>query len=132
MNKVLFAITAVAALATAVPTMAQPSINIQVRPAYSQSYDNFNQRQRNVQFQITRAEQRGELSRGEAARFRKDLYTIVRLHARYNYDHRLQRWEQRDLDQRLDRLERNVRAESRDRGYRNNWDRQDYWRPSSP
>lgn len=131
MKKILFAIAATAALATAVPVMAQPSINVQIRPEYSQSYDNFRQREQAIQFQITRAEHRGELSRREAYNFRQDLYQIVRVHARYNYDHRLQRWERRDLDQRLDRLERNVRAESRDRGYRN-WDRQDYWRPSSP
>lgn len=59
----------------------------------------------------------GQLSRREAASLRSQFHALVELERRYSRGG-LNEWERRDLNARVDRLERQVRYERRDRDRR--------------
>ena len=63
---------------------------------------------------IDRAAYNGRISRREAHSLRSQLADYQRLEWRYRRDG-LSNWERRDLQDRLDRIERNLREERRDR-----------------
>lgn len=63
---------------------------------------------------IDRAAYNGRISRREAQQLRFQLEEYQRLEWRYRRDG-LSHWERRDLQDRLDRIERNLRGERRDR-----------------
>lgn len=67
---------------------------------------------------IQRAQRNRTISYREADRLTQQLRELRRLDRQYRYsDGRLSRWEQRDLEQRADRLEWRLRQERRDGDY---------------
>jgi hypothetical protein len=122
MKKMIMAVAAVATLAAALPAAAQPYTGGHDRGGYGGGYGGgysdgrdggINERQQRLSWRINQAERSGDLSHWEARRLRENLWTIKRLEARYRYGG-LNRWEHNDLDQRLDRLSRQIRFEQHD------------------
>jgi hypothetical protein len=102
MKKIILSITAVTALAAAVPAIA--------------SAQPINQRQEILERRIDQGQRNGSLDRREAGRLRSELREAARLEYRYRRDG-LSRWERADLDRRFDRISAAIRYERHDRDY---------------
>jgi len=127
-NLIISAMLAGAALVAASPAAAQPGYGQDWgRGGYGQDYGRggygqyggWNQTQFNREFaridqQIERGVRSRQISRREADRLRAELRHLRSLHRSYFRDGRLDSRERRDLEVRLDRLQRQVRFERRD------------------
>jgi hypothetical protein len=80
-------------------------------------WQSINQRQRALDARIDAGVRRGELSRTEAYRLRREFDQLVLLEARYRRNG-LSAWERTDLDRRFDRLSYLIQVERRDRDNR--------------
>lgn len=118
-KKALLSLLAASAVAIATPTLAQDYGRGHDRGSYGHGhgggygggeYARLAQR-------IDRAAYNGRISRREAQNLRYQLEEYQRVEWRYRRDG-LSNWERRDLQQRLDRIERNLRDDRRDRGRR--------------
>lgn len=127
-KKALIPVLALVAASIAVPAAAQnygqnhgPNYGHGGRPpAYQQQDRNWqaiSQRKFNLDRRIDQGERNRSLSRREASRLRSELNSLVRLERDYMRGGLSVR-ERRDLDQRYDRLSRQVRMERNDRDNR--------------
>ena len=131
MKKALIPVLAIAAASVAVPAAAQ---NYDRYDRYERNdrddrydrgdrYENhgrwqsISQRKYQLDRRIDVGLRNGSLSRREASRLQVELNSLVRLERSYMRGG-LTRWERSDLDQRYDRLARQVRMERRDRDNR--------------
>lgn len=123
MKKALIPVLALVAASVAVPAAAQNyghGQNHGRAPAYQQHDRNWqaiSQRKFNLDRRIDQGERNRSLSRREATRLRSELNSLVRLERDYMRGGLSVR-ERRDLDQRYDRLSRQVRMERNDRDNR--------------
>jgi hypothetical protein len=112
MKKLLLSIAAVAAMAAAVPAMAQPF-------DHGMGFDRdrgageINQRIQDINFRIDRGARDGSLDRREVRMLRGQVYTVRNLEYRYARDG-LDWRERADLSARLDRLSYQVRGQRHD------------------
>lgn len=104
MKKFILTLLAATAIgAVAVPAMAQPG------------WRSINERQRDLDDRIDDGVRRGCLTRIEGARLRTEFQRIVFMERTYRRSGSgLTAWERRDLDQRLDRLQQEIRRQCRD------------------
>lgn len=113
-KKALLSLLAASAVAIATPTLAQD---------YGRHHGGgwngggLNGDQARLAQRIDRAAYNGRISRREAADLRYQLEDYQRVEWRYRRDG-LSRWEREDLQRRLDRIERNLREDRRDRDRR--------------
>ena len=75
-----------------------------------------NERQDRLERRIDRGLQRGDLTRREAFRLRREMDDVARLEHRYRMNG-LSNWERTDLDRRFDRLAAQIRWERNDGQY---------------
>lgn len=103
MKKLFIGLLAATALsAVAVPAMAQP-------------WRGINERQAELDRRIDNGVRRGCLTRSEATRLRTEFRRIALLEGTYRRTGGgLNAWERQDLDNRLDRLNRDIRRQCRD------------------
>lgn len=121
-KKALLSLLAASAVAIATPTLAQDygRGHGDRGGGYGQNYNGgwngggLNGEQARLAQRIDRAAYNGRISRREAQSLRWQLDEYQRLEWRYRRDG-LSHWERRDLQDRLDRIERNLRGERRDR-----------------
>ena len=124
-KKALLSLLAASAVAIATPTLAQDYGRGHDRGGgYGQDHNGgynggwngggLNGDQARIAQRIDRAAYSGRISRREAQNLRSQLDEYQRLEWRYRRDG-LSNWERRDLQGRLDRIERNLRDERRDR-----------------
>ncbi|WP_296819344.1 hypothetical protein [Brevundimonas sp.] len=133
-KKAILPLAAVTALSAAVPAAAQ---TISVSFGYGQDYggrydrgDRYDRHDRwdrgwdRIEHRIQRLDRRidqgvrsGQISRREAYSLRMQFRALVQLEQRYSRGG-LNEWERRDLNQRFDRLSRQIRYERRDRDHR--------------
>jgi hypothetical protein len=121
-KKALLSLLAASAVAIATPTLAQDygRGHGDRGGGYGQNYNGgwngggLNGEQARLAQRIDRAAYNGRISRREAQNLRWQLDEYQRLEWRYRRDG-LSHWERRDLQGRLDRIERNLREERRDR-----------------
>lgn len=119
----LAAVTTVTAVAAPAAAQPQPYGRYDDQGRYDGRYEQgryqpgreINQRQRELDRRIDRGVERGELTRREAGRLYEGLRDVDRLQVTYR-SHGLDRAELRELDRRLDVLERQL-AHSLDRRY---------------
>ncbi len=104
MKKLIITLLAATAIgAVAAPAMAQPG------------WRAINERQRDLDDRIDDGVRRGCLTRIEATRLRTEFQRIVFMERNYRRSGSgLTAWERRDLDQRLDRLQQDIRRQCRD------------------
>lgn len=117
MRKFLVPIIALASVAAAAPATAQYWGGNQGPGVNQRQGNGINQRIRAVSLQIDRLSQRGALTNSEARSLRRDLGWVTDRAQRYRWDDNRRgydRGEQRDLWNRLARLEQRVRYEARD------------------
>jgi len=129
MKKTLTALLALTALAAAAPAMAQDyrgegrgydrgydRSDDRVDDRYGRSWgSDLRGRYERIEARIQRGLRNRTLSYREGDRLRQQLRELRHLDRRYRVtDGRLTRWEQNDLEQRAERLERRVRSERRD------------------
>lgn len=120
------ALAAASLTALAAPAFAQPGPGYGARPGYDRGgpgYDRgrggygggINEREAQIDARIDVGVQRGDLTRQEAFRLRSELRDIERLERRYRYTGGgIAAWERQDLENRLDRLSRQVFRDRRD------------------
>jgi hypothetical protein len=129
-KKALLSLLAASAVAIATPTLAQDygrghgdrggGYGQNHNGGYNGGYNGgwngggLNGDQARLAQRIDRAAYNGRISRREAHSLRSQLADYQRLEWRYRRDG-LSNWERRDLQDRLDRIERNLREERRDR-----------------
>lgn len=120
-KKALLSLLAASAVAIATPTLAQDYGRYGGgHGGYGQNYNGgwngggLNGDQARLAQRIDRAAYSGRISRREAQSLRWQLDEYQRVEWRYRRDG-LSHWERRDLQDRLDRIERNLRGERRDR-----------------
>ena len=124
-KKALLSLLAASAVAIATPTLAQDygRGHGDRGGGYGQDHGGYNGGwnggglngdQARLAQRIDRAAYNGRISRREAQNLRWQLDEYQRLEWRYRRDG-LSNWERRDLQGRLDRIERNLREERRDR-----------------
>jgi len=124
-KKALLSLLAASAVAIATPTLAQDygRGHGDRGGGYGQAHGGsnggwngggLNGDQARLSQRIDRAAYSGRISRREAQSLRNQLDEYQRLEWRYRRDG-LSNWERRDLQQRLDRVERSLRDERRDR-----------------
>ena len=116
-KKALLSLLAASAVAIATPTLAQDYGRGHDRGGgYNGGWNGggLNGDQVRIAQRIDRAVYSGRISRREAQSLRSQLDDYQRLEWRYRRDG-LSNWERRDLQGRLDRIERNLREERRDR-----------------
>ena len=121
-KKALLSLLAASAVAIATPTRAQDygRGHGDRGGGYGHNYNGgwngggLNGEQARLAQRIDRAAYSGRISRREAQSLRYQLEEYQRLEWRYRRDG-LSHWERRDLQGRLDRIERNLREERRDR-----------------
>lgn len=121
-KKALLSLLAASAVAIATPTLAQDygRGHGDRGGGYGQNYNGgwngggLNGEQARLAQRIDRAAYNGRISRREAQSLRWQLDEYQRVEWRYRRDG-LSHWERRDLQDRLDRIERNLRGERRDR-----------------
>ncbi len=130
-KKALLSLLAASAVAIATPTLAQDYGRDRDRDhgGYGQGHNNngdynggwngggnggLNGEQAQLAQRIDRAAYSGRISRREAASLRYQLQEYQRVEWRYRRDG-LSGWERRDLQNRLDRIRRDLREERRDR-----------------
>lgn len=112
-KKALLSLLAASAVAIATPTLAQ-NYGRGYDGGYTQNHSaGLNREEARLAQRIDRAAYNGSISRREAQNLRRQLDDYHRLESRYRRDG-LTNWERRDLQQRLDRIERNLRDERRD------------------
>jgi len=100
-----------------IPALAAASLAAAVTPALAQpGRAPINQRDARIEHRIDQGARRGDLTRPEAARLRGELRSIERLERYYRRTGGMTAWERRDLERRLDVLDRQV--------FRNRHDRQ--------
>jgi hypothetical protein len=75
-----------------------------------------NERQDRLERRIDRGLQRGDLTRREAFRLRREMDQVARLEHRYRMNG-LSNWERADLDRRFDRIAAQIRWERNDGQY---------------
>jgi hypothetical protein len=75
-----------------------------------------NERQDRLERRIDRGVQRGDLTRREAFRLRREMDDVARLEHRYRMNG-LSNWERADLDRRFDRISAQIRWERNDGQY---------------
>lgn len=114
-KKALLSLLAASAVAIATPTLAQ-DYGRHHGGGYNGGWNGggLNGEQARLSQRIDRAAYNGRISRREAQNLRAQLEDYQRLEWRYRRDG-LSNWERRDLQNRLDRIERNLRDERRDR-----------------
>lgn len=119
-KKALIPALVLAAASVAVPAAAQSHYGNDRGPRYEQNDRNWQpiaQRKHNLDRRIDVGARNGQLSRREATRLRTELNQLVRLE--YSYQRGgLSFRERQELDNRYDRLSRQVREERRDRDNR--------------
>ncbi len=116
-KKALLSLLAASAVAIATPTLAQDyGRHGGGHGGYNGGWNGgvLNGDQTHLAQRIDRAAYSGRISRREAQSLRFQLDEYQRLEWRYRRDG-LSNWERRDLQGRLDRIERNLREERRDR-----------------
>lgn len=120
-KKALLSMLAASAVAVATPVLAQDyGRHGGRRGGYDQGYNGgwngggLNGDQARLAQRIDRAAYSGRMSRRQAQNLRYQLEEYQRVEWRYRRDG-LSRWEREDLQRRLDRIERNLRDERRDR-----------------
>ncbi|MFO1013396.1 MAG: hypothetical protein U1E50_06485 [Caulobacteraceae bacterium] len=127
MKKALLTLAALASVAAASPVLAQPyggpGYGGYNNGGYNGGGDRWNgrgdrdgniyQQIREVERRLDRGTRNGEINWREARQLRNDLQTIKNLEYRYRQNG-FNRWEIQDLNQRLDRLERQVQYANRD------------------
>ncbi|WGM32115.1 hypothetical protein [Brevundimonas sp. NIBR11] len=123
-KKALLSLLAASAVAIATPTLAQDHGRHGggYGGGYGQGHGGWNGggngglngEQARIAQRIDRAAYNGRISRREAQNLRYQLEEYQRVEWRYRRDG-LSQWERRDLQQRLDRIERNLRDERWDR-----------------
>ena len=124
-KKALLSLLAASAVAIATPTLAQDygRGHGDRGGGYGQDHGGYNGGwnggglngdQARLSQRIDRAAYSGRISRREAQNLRYQLEEYQRVEWRYRRDG-LSNWERRDLQGRLDRIERNLREERRDR-----------------
>lgn len=118
-KKALLSLLAASAVAIATPTLAQSYGGHGGGYGYGQG-GGLNREQAQLAQRIDRAAYRGTISRREAANLRWQLEEFQRLEWRYRRDG-LSRWERNDLDQRLNRIRRDLREDRRDGGRHDRW-----------
>lgn len=101
-RKIALSLTAVSALAAAVPAAAAPG--------------GINAQQARIEQRIEAGVRQQQLTRREASTLRIQAREIARLEARYRVNG-LSAWERNDLERRLVRLDARVGAERNDRVY---------------
>lgn len=114
-KKALLSLLAASAVAIATPTLAQ-DYGRHHGGGYNGGWNGggLNGEQARLAQRIERAAYNGRISRREAQGLRWQLDEYQRLEWRYRRDG-LSRWEREDLQRRLDRIERNLRDDRRDR-----------------
>ena len=114
-KKALLSLLAASAVAIATPTLAQ-DYGRHHGGGYNGGWNGggLNGEQARLSQRIDRAAYNGRISRREAQSLRYQLEEYQRVEWRYRRDG-LSNWERRDLQNRLDRIERNLRDERRDR-----------------
>jgi hypothetical protein len=75
-----------------------------------------NERQQRLDTRIDRGVQRGDLTRREAFRLRREMNDVARLEHRYRANG-LSNWERADLDRRFDRVASQIRFQRHDNQY---------------
>ena len=116
MNKILFGLAAVSALAVAAPAAAQYSDSWNQR-GWADRGDSVERRLDQLRYRIDDGVRRGTISRGEAARLTDQLWRLRRLEEQYD-NGGLSGWDRQELERRLFALRDEVnRAEGRRRGY---------------
>ena len=121
-KKALLSLLAASAVAIATPTLAQDygRGHGDRGGGYGQSWNGgggLNGEQARIAQRIDRAAYNGRISRREAQNLRYQLEEYQRVEWRYRRDG-LSNWERRDLQNRLDRIERDLREDRRDRDRR--------------
>ena len=119
MKRIALSVLAAATVVAAIPAAAsaQPSArHYDNGPGRHQErpWQTINQRQAELDRRIDIGVRTGRISRREAQNLRYQLEEYQRVEWRYRRDG-LSNWERRDLQGRLDRIERNLREERRDR-----------------
>lgn len=119
-KKALLSLMAASAMAIATPTLAQDYGRHGPGYGHGGGYNGgwngggLNGEQARLAQRIERAAYNGRISRREAQNLRYQLEEYQRVEWRYRRDG-LSRWERDDLQRRLDRIERNLRDDRRDR-----------------
>ncbi|MDP3403268.1 MAG: hypothetical protein Q8S03_01180 [Brevundimonas sp.] len=123
-RKALLSLLAASAVAIATPTLAQDYGRGHDRGGYGHGGGygggGLNAEQARLADRIDRAAYNGRISRREAQNLRWQLTEYQRIEWRYRRDG-LSGWERRDLEQRLDRIRRDLREDRRDGGRRDRW-----------
>lgn len=126
-KKAILPLVAVTALSAAVPAAAQ-TISVSFGQSYGhgdrydrdrhdrwdRGWDRIDHRLQRLDHRIDQGVRSGQLSRREAVSLRMQFRALVQLEQRYSRGG-LSQWERRDLNQRFERLERQIRYERRDR-----------------
>lgn len=125
-RKVLLSMLAASAVAVATPALAQ-NVGVTLSygsPGYSEGYghgrNDLRDRAYRLGQRIDRAAYNGRISRREAGNLHWQLGEYQRLEWRYSRGG-LSRWEYRDLSDRLDRIQYELREDRRDGGRRDRW-----------
>ena len=122
MKKVLLSVVAAAAMATALPALAQPYGNAWGHPS-NRGYNNYSPLQGRLDRlheRIERGLYNGSLTRGEARRLHIRVEQLARLERHFARDG-FSPWERAELERRFDQLRMEIRFERRDDDRR--WDR---------
>lgn len=126
-KKALLSLLAASAVAIATPALAQDYGRGHDRGGgYNGGYNGgwngggLNGEQARLAQRIDRAAYSGRISRREAAGLRYQLDEYQRVEWRYRRDG-LNGWERRDLENRLDRIRRDLREDRHDGGRRDRW-----------
>ena len=81
---------------------------------WDRGWDRIDRRFERLDHRIDQGVRNGQLSRREAVSLRMQFRQLIQLEQRYSRGG-LSQWERRDLEQRFDRLQRQIRYERRDR-----------------
>lgn len=99
---------------------ATTALTLSAGAAHAQRWVSINERQERLDDRIDAGVRSGDLTRTEAMRLRDEFRDIARLEARYRSGG-LSGWERSDLDQRFDRLSRQIRVQRADAQERGGW-----------
>lgn len=122
-KKAILPLVAVTALSAAVPAAAQ---SFRGPDRWDHGWDRIDRRFERLDRQIDQGVRHGQLSRREAIRLRAEFRSLIQLERRYSHNG-LNSWERQDLNNRFDRLARQIRYERRDgdgrggRGHGRGW-----------
>ena len=104
--------------------IAASAVALSAGAASAQSWDrhdngrwmSISERTQRLDMRIDRGVDRGDLTRREAFRLRRELNDVARLESRYR-SNGLSNWERADLDRRFDRVSAQIQFERRDNQY---------------